>query len=296
MSKLNSNKLKCFLALPLSDIKKRLRDVVLHGVEQAGFISIELDQSPIFPRSTIHEELIGVLAQSDCIIADISDQNPNIFFELGLAQAMGKGMLLISRKQAIREIPFDLQGFRVIVYDDDDRGKLSNLTGQIVDSLRAYREFPKRSYLDLLNIQPTVPFFIDWDILPERDIENLCHELLLQMGFRRLDWGKEMSDIDMIAEYPRKDPDGFEFRELWLISMGVRAPIEMFLNMAYRDPDYFIHRLFRHSERLEEFISKNVETSATLLIIHPGKGYDSERFGVFRDRFESRRNKKGPPT
>lgn len=285
---------RCFLAVPFTDSKRQLhlRDVIRKGAEEAGYQLVSLDQSSVLPGSTIQEAVIGELARSDCIIADVSERNPNIFFELGLAQAMGKGILLISHKQGLRELPFDIRGSRIITYSDELRG-FSKLSEQIYRSLRDFRRFPQRS-LVAPNIQTSLPFFVDWDSLPGRDAENLFQELLSQMGFRRLNWGKGLREIDLIAEYPRKDPDGFEFRELWLVSMGLHAPIEMLLKMATSEPEYFFHRLFKYSERLEETIYKSRDATVTILIVLFRKGPWSEDIEMFRERFERRRSKKEP--
>jgi len=279
---------RCFLAVPFTGSKRQLylRKVIRKGAEEAGYKLVTLDQSSVLPGSTIQEAIIGELARADCIIADVSDSNPNIFFELGLAQAMGKGILLISHEQSLREVPFDIREFRVITYTDGIKS-FEDLSRQVYRSLRDFRRFPQRS-LAAPNLQTSLPFFIDWESLPGRDAENLCQELLSQMGFRRLDWGKGPREVDLIAEYPRKDPDGFEFRELWLVSMGMRVPIEMILKIASKDPDYFLHRLFLYSERLEEAIKKSLEASVTILLVVFRKGSDSEELRMLRERFERR--------
>ena len=294
MPKSDRDNPRCFLAIPFTGSlgERHLADAIRKGSEQAGYRLVSLDQSSVLPGSTIQEAIIGELARSDCIIADVSNRNPNIFFELGLAQAMGKGILLISHEQGLGEIPFDIREFRVITYKDEFRD-LSNLSKQIYRSLRDFRRFPQRS-LAAPNFQTSLPFFIDWGSLAPRDAENLCQELLSQMGFIRLNWGKELREIDLIAEYPRKDPDGFEFRELWLVSMGMHAPIEMFIDMVAHDPEYLLHRLIRHSERLEETISRSLETPVTILLVLFRKSPGSEEIEMLRDRFERRRLKREP--
>ena len=276
---------RCFLAVPYTNSLRRehLINSIRKAVEKADYQPVLLDQSSPLLGSTIQEATIGELARSDCVIADVSDYNPNVFFELGLAHAMGKGILLISQEQGFRELPFDIREFRIITYTDKVRG-ISRLSTQIYDSLRDFRRFPQRS-LVAPSFQTSLPFFIDWASLAPRDAENLCQELLSQMGFIRLNWGKELREIDLIAEYPRKDPDGFEFRELWLVSMGMHAPIEMFIDMAH-DPEYLLHRLIRHSERLEETISRSLETPVTILLVLFQKSPGSEEVEMLRDRFE----------
>jgi len=284
---------RCFFAVPFARLAndRFLERYVRKGAELAGYHVVSPSETPLFPGATIQETTVRELTRSDCIIAHIGDCNPNIFFELGLAQAMGKGILLISHEKELTETPFDLRGFRVITYSTLSKG-YSALSRQIYHSLRDFRRFPRRS--PALPVLPTsLPFFVDWDSLPPRDAENLCQELLAQMGFRRLNWGKGFPEIDLVAEYPRKDPDGFEFRELWLVSMGMRVPIDMFLDMVPRDPEHFLHSLLRHSEGLDETIASTADASVTLLFVLFRKGRDAKQLEALRERFDERRIGRG---
>jgi hypothetical protein len=51
-------------------------------------------------------------------VADLTDNNPNVFFGVGLAQALGNDLLLISHEE---EIPFDIANEHTIVYKSDAR-------------------------------------------------------------------------------------------------------------------------------------------------------------------------------
>lgn len=48
------------------------------------------------------------------IIADLTTKNPNVFYEVGLAHAIGKDVILITQDMA--DVPFDLQSLRCVVY------------------------------------------------------------------------------------------------------------------------------------------------------------------------------------
>ena len=88
------------------------------------------------------------------------------------------------------------------------------------------------------------------------------------MGYQRVDWDKDSREFDLIAELPeKKDPDGFQYRELWLVAMGRNAPPEMILDMASHEPDFILHRLLRSDERLERPASLSGDVPVTLLII-----------------------------
>jgi hypothetical protein len=52
------------------------------------------------------------------LIADITNANPNVMYEVGFAQAQKKPLILIASSS--RSIPFDLAGFRVLIYDLHD--------------------------------------------------------------------------------------------------------------------------------------------------------------------------------
>lgn len=55
------------------------------------------------------------IKQADFVIADITGQNPNVLFELGLAVASKKLVLLVS--QDSKDVPFDMRHQHVFVYD-----------------------------------------------------------------------------------------------------------------------------------------------------------------------------------
>ncbi len=52
--------------------------------------------------------------QARIIIADLTTRNPNVFYEVGLAHALSKDVILIT--QTMDDVPFDLRGVRCVVY------------------------------------------------------------------------------------------------------------------------------------------------------------------------------------
>jgi signal transduction histidine kinase len=288
LNKMRTQKPYCFLALPLS-LFEGVYHAIRVGANDAGYQISSLDLVPELPGGSIQESIIGELARADCIIADVSSQDPNVFFEIGLAQAMGKSILLIASDRNYREIPFDVREFRVITYSINARG-MKGLASKISLSLHEFSQFPRQKVL-YPKPQFSPPFFVDWDLLGPSETENLCQELLAQMGFRRVDWGKGTPEFDLIAELPKKDPDGFEYRELWIVSMGLRAPSELLIDMA-SEPDYLVHSLSRYLDQNDERNFRQYAAPITLLFVMLQKGYDSQRFDTLRDRLEKRRNRK----
>jgi nucleoside 2-deoxyribosyltransferase len=81
------------------------------------------------------------IRRSDVVVADLTGLNPNVFYEMGLAHALGKTIILIKQKDAQR-VPFDLGNHRYYEYDI---GRLTELT----DWLRsAFLALPRRYRFD----------------------------------------------------------------------------------------------------------------------------------------------------
>lgn len=285
--------LGCFVSVPFSAEFEDVRRAVNAGLAMAGFRAIELlDLSP--SGRTIHETLMGALASADCVIAELTSQNPIIHFELGLAQAMGKAVFPIVRRSESGYVPSNLRDMLMVLYDPTPDG-MSGLTSQITKALLDFRRSPRRSQF-ISSGRVSTPFFIDWDRLDRSDEENLCRELLSQMGLRRVDWFKESKEIDLIAEYPRKDPDGFEYRELWLVSTGRNAPMEMILHMAGDDIDMYLRHLARGNKRFERMWSVEENIPITLLFVALGKSAYGDEFDMIREGLTGRSRKRGYPS
>ncbi len=81
--------------------------------------------------SVISDIWAGILG-AKAIIADCSDRNPNVFYELGIAHTLGKSVTLIT--QRADDIPFDTQHLRHIHYESTPKG-LKKLEGELRTTL-----------------------------------------------------------------------------------------------------------------------------------------------------------------
>lgn len=75
---------------------------------------------------------ISNIAKAKLIIANIEGRNPNVFYELGIAHALGKKTILIA--QAFENAPFDIRNFRIILYGNSGEYR-KNLKNTIIDAL-----------------------------------------------------------------------------------------------------------------------------------------------------------------
>lgn len=74
----------------------------------------------VFGSNVIMDDITKSIRRARLIIADLTDRNPNVFYEVGIAHALNKQVLLMT--QSIDDVPFDLRHRRALVYEYSPRG------------------------------------------------------------------------------------------------------------------------------------------------------------------------------
>jgi hypothetical protein len=91
-----------------------LKHLFMPALERAGYNVIP----PKARGSTlIHAEIIRHLEEADLVLADLSSQNSNVFFELGVRTALDRPVALVT-DHLTSAIPFDLGSINVHTYDE----------------------------------------------------------------------------------------------------------------------------------------------------------------------------------
>mgnify|MGYP002524702820 CR=1 FL=1 len=89
--------------------------------------------------SLILADIVKTIQKSNFIIADITPDNPNVFYELGYAHALKKEVILLCDKSHCTSLPLDISGYRVLLYDNTMSGKrlfeeqMQNYVSQILE-------------------------------------------------------------------------------------------------------------------------------------------------------------------
>lgn len=73
-----------------------------------------------FTPSTILQHIITLIAQSEIIIAVIDGQNANVAYELGIAHALGKPVILVADIRNFKKIPTDILPQNILLYRSYD--------------------------------------------------------------------------------------------------------------------------------------------------------------------------------
>lgn len=121
--------LKAFVAMPIKEIgspeflhfRALYDDVIQPSLQAAGYDSTRADD--IQRTGAVTKDIIRRLAEADLVVADLSDLNPNVFYELGIRHALrGSGTIMMLDQARTRGLPFDIMPYRAILYTSDVPG------------------------------------------------------------------------------------------------------------------------------------------------------------------------------
>jgi len=88
------------------------------SINDVGLNCIRADD--IWEENAIIQDIVNIIAKAKVVICDCSGKNPNVFYEIGIAHALGKEVILIT--QSNEDIPFDLRHLRYIRYLSNTEG------------------------------------------------------------------------------------------------------------------------------------------------------------------------------
>jgi len=108
----------CFVMMPFADpIGGYYKAIYEPAISKAGLKAVRADDE-IFATGKIIDQVWSGINSAKVLVAELTGRNPNVFYELGLAHALDKPVVLVSSNQ--EDVPFDLQHIRVIYYDMRD--------------------------------------------------------------------------------------------------------------------------------------------------------------------------------
>jgi hypothetical protein len=122
----------CFLLMPFSepwsnDVWSLIDTIVI----ASGFRCERADETH---GRVVMQDIWNGIARAAVVIADLTAKNPNVTYEVGLADVLGKQVILLS--QTPSDVPFDFLGSRLITYENTIGG-VKRLTTQLQTRLKA---------------------------------------------------------------------------------------------------------------------------------------------------------------
>ena len=108
----------CFVMMPFANpIGGYYTSIYEPAIKKAGLTAVRAD-TDIFGTGKIIDQIWAGLKNAKVLVAELTGRNPNVLYELGLAHALHKPVVLVSSNEA--DVPFDVRHVRVIYYELTD--------------------------------------------------------------------------------------------------------------------------------------------------------------------------------
>jgi Nucleoside 2-deoxyribosyltransferase len=183
-----------FVLMPFaSDFDDVYKLGIKPACENAGAYAERIDEQ-LFGESIL-DRIYNQISKADIIVADMTGRNPNVFYEVGYAHALGKRVILLTQQE--KDIPFDLKHYPHIIY----KGRISDLGIDLEKRVRWVLDNPES--------QGTRP---EWNLQFYHDGQLLSEDLLLGYygDFEDGSWNKIKLDVHNPSER-RLRSASFEF-------------------------------------------------------------------------------------
>lgn len=131
--RLPSRRNRCFVLMPFSTTFDEVYSEIKAAMARISFQCIRADD--IYSNTPIMSIIISELATSHFIVADLTERNPNVFYEVGIAHSFRDMSNVVLISQSMDFVPFDLRHLPIILYDRDNlRGLTARLTKRILEN------------------------------------------------------------------------------------------------------------------------------------------------------------------
>lgn len=180
----------CFVIMPFGkeetpEYKKWLdifNDIIQKAVVESGRVAeescyrVDLLDNP----GSICKDILNGLTESEIVIADLSEKNPHVLYELGIRHSLRSGTILIA--QSMNDIPFHLKTYRTAIYNYP----VSNLEKEA-----EFKSKIKRFIESILKGDSKADSPVFDNIPTLRPIANLSEVIDIDMPIRQIRGGQE---------------------------------------------------------------------------------------------------------
>lgn len=143
----------CFVMMPFSSpIGDYYSSIYKPAIEKAKLVPVRADNE-IFGAGNIMDQVWSGINSAKVLVAELTTKNPNVFYELGIAHALQKPVVLVSSNED--DVPFDLKHIRVIYYDKNDPFWGQKLLNKVAENIISALKNPEEAIFDISKIERT---------------------------------------------------------------------------------------------------------------------------------------------
>jgi hypothetical protein len=117
----------CFVLMPFAPRFDEVWDTIRNTASSPPFNLLCRRADDITRPGHILTDVLENIGRSRLVVADLTGQNPNVFYELGVAHTVKEASDVILISSDLDSVPFDLRHLRTIIYNNDHQSLRSTL-------------------------------------------------------------------------------------------------------------------------------------------------------------------------
>lgn len=125
-----------FVLTPFDDEYRESYESIVRVCHSAGLKCVRGDEE--MASGDILSHILRTMIKARIVIANVGGRNPNVYYELGLAHALDKPTILVSK--TLEGVPFDIKSQRILIFDSEAslvKGLLPILARALGGSMRS---------------------------------------------------------------------------------------------------------------------------------------------------------------
>jgi hypothetical protein len=143
---------KCMVVMPFANDF----DEIYHSVFVPACRTQQVECRRVDERAipgSITGDIVNGIMDADLVLADLTGQNANVFYELGIAHALNKHVITVC--QSVDDVPFDLRSYRVLTYSKTFAGaaRLREDLERVIAELLATNHPPSNPVQDAMQLR-----------------------------------------------------------------------------------------------------------------------------------------------
>ncbi len=138
-----TKKPRCFVVMPFGDDKLnklKIYDKIIKEVVENKENNLNCDRSDeILGNRPIIMDIVEAIDTSLITICEITQDNANVFYELGIAHAQNANVILLRDKTLRDKLPFDISHIRCIDYHSDnfDKKEIKKIKKKLTQTIKS---------------------------------------------------------------------------------------------------------------------------------------------------------------
>lgn len=111
-----------FMIMPFRERFNNIYNQIIRPAVEELNLTIKRGDEFNSTTGVIMQEVWAAIYNAELVIVETTEINANVYYELGIAHALGKPAVLLTQTTDIEEWPFDIRHLRFLVYEDSISG------------------------------------------------------------------------------------------------------------------------------------------------------------------------------